>query len=117
MKTLEAPQGGHYPDAWLPEAERLLWWDDASYIRYQSEDPYAQYESWTDEDWDDFNAAALEEATRPNTEADWPEHRDFLNAQDLDREAIEAELNAPSCPHGLSSWLCADPVSHYPVGL
>lgn len=31
-------------------------------------------------------------------------------------EALNAETDEdPTCPHGLSEWLCADPVNHYPT--
>jgi hypothetical protein len=117
LTTTPGTPGGHYPDAWGPAPEPApLWWDDASYIRYQSADPYAQYEGWDDEDWDAFNAAAEHEATRPNDESDWAAHRSFLNAQDEDRERLEAELDAPPCEHGLAAWLCAGP-GHYPMDM
>lgn len=31
------------PDRTCPDGSGDLWWDDASYVRYQSEDPYAGY--------------------------------------------------------------------------
>lgn len=114
MQTVTEPTGGHYPDPWGSAPEPApLWWDDASYIRYQSADPYARYEGWDDEDWADFEAAGLAAAEWEDAFG-WAARRDFLNAQDEDREAMEAMLSEPACSHGLSAWLCAGP-GHYPM--